>query len=111
MTIWIEAINLEHLKQRSHNTLAHHLGIEFSRIGEDFLEATMPVNEKTVQPLRILNGGASCALAETVASTAANYCVDQAERYCVGLEINANHLKPTAEGDTVRAVARPIHLG
>ena len=70
----------------------------------------MPVDKRTIQPLGLLNGGASCALAETVASTAANYCVDQSEYYCIGLEINANHLKPATEG-AVTAIAKPIHMG
>ena len=70
----------------------------------------MPVDNRTKQPLGLLNGGASCALAETVASTAANYCVDQTKAYCVGLEINANHIK-SATGGLVTATAKPLHMG
>src|SRR3989344_2113219 len=111
MSIWVEKISKEILKERSRNTLAEYLNIEFIEIGEDYLIATMPVNHTTVQPMRILNGGASCALAETVASTAANHCVDQSKNFCVGLDINANHLKSAKEGDMVRALTKPIHLG
>lgn len=111
MTIWQQPINFDLIKQRSKNTLAEHLGIEFTEVGDDFLKATMPVDHRTKQPLGILNGGASCALAETIASTAANYCVDQSKFYCVGLAIDANHLRPALEGQTVTATARPIHLG
>ncbi len=111
MHIWKQPINFELIKQRSKNTMAEHLGIEFTEVGDDFLKATMPVDQRTKQPLGILNGGASCALAETVGSTAANYCVDQSKFYCVGLAIDANHLRPALEGQTVTATARPIHLG
>lgn len=111
MKIWKQPINFELIKQRSKNTMAEHLGIEFIEVGDDYLKATMPVDHRTKQPLGILNGGASCALAETVGSTAANYCVDQAQYYCVGLAIDANHLRPALEGQTVTATARPVHLG
>lgn len=109
-TIWIEPISLESIRTRSKDTLATQLGIEFVEIGDNFLSAKMPVDARTRQPLGILNGGASCALAETVASTAANYCVKQSEAYCVGLDINANHLRPAREGYVI-GTAHPIHLG
>lgn len=110
MSIWKEEIDLAILAKRSDNTLAMHLGICFTEIGENFLVATMPVDHRTRQPLGILNGGASCALAETVGSTAANFCVDQRIQYCVGLDINANHLRPAKEGMVI-ATASPLHLG
>lgn len=110
MSIWIEPISLEHIAQRSANTMAEHLAIHFIDVGDDYLKATMPVDQRTKQPLGYLNGGASCALAETVASTAANYCVDQKEKYCVGLSLTANHLRPATQG-LVTAMAKPIHLG
>jgi len=111
MAIWKESINLESVNQRSIGTMAEYIGLKFTEIGDDFLAATLPVDQRTCQPLGILNGGASCALAETVASTAANYCVDQNKYYCVGLDINANHIRPGKTGGTVTGVARPIHLG
>ena len=111
MAIWFESPSLESLNQRSKSTFAEYLGMCFVEIGEDYLKATMPVDHRTVQPLRILNGGASCALIETAASTAANACVDQAKEYCVGLDINANHIRPVVEGDSVTALVTPIHLG
>jgi len=110
MSIWIEKISLEALNQRSANTMAEHLGIAFTDFGDDYLQATMPVDERTRQPLGILNGGASCALAETVGSTAANFCVDQSQCYCVGLSINASHLRPARKG-LITAIAKPLHLG
>lgn len=109
-TIWIQPLSLQELNARGQLTLTEHLGIVFTEIGPDFLCATMPVDHRTKQPLGILNGGASCALVETLASTAANYTVDQKVAYCVGLDLNANHLRPVSEG-LVRAITRPIHLG
>lgn len=108
--IWHQPFNLEFLNQRSLRTMSEFLGIVFTDIGDDFLTATMPVNEKTKQPIGILHGGANVVLAETIASTAANAVVDQAHQYCVGLEINANHLQSAREG-IVTGIARPIHLG
>jgi len=108
--IWIEDISLDAIAARSAGTMAEYLSIEFTEVGDDFLKATMPIDGRTKQPLGILNGGASCALAETVSSTAANFCVSQATHYCVGLDINANHLRPAREG-LVTATTRPIHLG
>lgn len=110
MSIWIETIDLKRIQQRSANTLLERVGIVFCEIGDDFLKATMPVNEKTRQPLGILHGGASCVLAESVGSTAANYCVDQNENYCVGLDINTNHIRSIRSG-LVIATASPFHLG
>lgn len=87
-----------------------YLGILFTEIGEDFLTAQMPVNEKTKQPIGILHGGANVVLAETVASTAANAVIDLTQYYCVGLEINANHIRSVNSG-LVTATTRPVHLG
>ena len=86
------------------------MSIEFTEIGEDYLKATMPVDHRVHQAIGIMNGGASCALAETVGSNAANYVVDIKTHYCVGLDINTNHLRPVREG-LVTATARPFHLG
>src|SRR3989338_4256450 len=110
MSIWKMPISHELLAARSKNTFADFIGVQFSEIGDDYLKATMPVDHTTKQPLGFLNGGVSAALAESVASTAANACVDQSICYCVGLEINANHLRPATEGK-VTATAKPLHLG
>ncbi len=109
--IWITAISIEEINKRARNTLSSHLDIEFINVGDDFLTATMPVNQKTCQPMGILHGGATTALAETVGSAAANYCIDQSQKACVGLDINANHLRPVRIGSTVTAIAKPLHLG
>jgi 1,4-dihydroxy-2-naphthoyl-CoA hydrolase len=92
------------------NTMVEHLGIEVTSIGEDFIEAKMPVDHRTHQPYGLLHGGASVALAETLGSVAAHCIVDDQNKYCVGLEINANHIKSVKSG-FVTGVARPLHIG
>jgi len=110
MAIWKMPMSLETAEARAKNTFVEFIGIKFVEFGEDYLKATLPVDHTTKQPMGFLNGGVSAALAESVASTAANYCVDQTDYYCVGLDINANHLRP-ALGGIVTATAKPIHLG
>ncbi|GAM66158.1 hypothetical protein JCM19236_3610 [Vibrio sp. JCM 19236] len=100
---------LEKLNASSKNTLVEHLQIEYSQFNDNSLSATMPVAPITHQPLGMLHGGASVVLAETLGSVAANMCVDE-NQYCVGLEINANHIKAARSG-FVTGTAKPIHLG
>jgi len=90
--------------------MVEHLGIKFIEIGPDYLKATMPVDHRTKQPMGLLHGGASVALAETMGSVGATVCIDLNEKYAVGLEINANHIKSARSGN-VTGTARPIHLG
>jgi 1,4-dihydroxy-2-naphthoyl-CoA hydrolase len=110
MAIWFREFTLEMLNQRGKNTMVGFLDIQFTEIGDDSLTATMPITDRTKQPIGILHGGANVALAETVASTAANAVIDLNQFYCVGLEINANHLRSINEG-VVTAISSPIHLG
>jgi uncharacterized protein (TIGR00369 family) len=110
MKIWKMDITLALIEARSQDTMMTHLGIEFTEIGDDYLVARMPVDQRTRQPLGIMHGGASCVLAETVGSTAANFCVDQGQYYCVGLDINTNHVRAAREG-YVTGIAKPYHLG
>lgn len=110
MSIWFRQFGIEEIRALQRDTMDAYLGIEFMNIGPDFLEARMPVNERTVQPHGILHGGASVALAETLGSVGGSMVVDL-ERYLVlGQEINANHLRPARQGH-VHGRARPIHLG
>ncbi|MCW8879117.1 MAG: hotdog fold thioesterase [Kangiellaceae bacterium] len=109
MSIWKREFSLEILRKRRENTLVEHLGIEVTEVGDDYLVASMPVDNRTHQPMGILHGGASIALAETVGSMAANLAVDE-EHYCVGLEVNGNHLRSIRSG-AVYARANPVHLG
>jgi 1,4-dihydroxy-2-naphthoyl-CoA hydrolase len=110
MHIWFKELSVEQLNSRGNNTMSEFLGIQFTEVGTDFLTATMPVNERTKQPIGILHGGANVVLAETIASTAANAVVDLEQFYCVGLEINANHIRSVREG-LVTATTSPFHLG
>jgi len=110
MRIWYADITLPAIAARSKNTMIELLGIEFTDIGDDYLTARMPVDARTKQPIGIMHGGASCVLAETVGSTAANFCVDIEKSYCVGLDINTNHIRSIREG-YVSALAKPFHLG
>lgn len=110
MGIFKTITTTDSLNKWSANTMAELLGIAFTHIGEDYLEAQMPVDNRTHQPLGLLHGGASVALAETMGSVAANLCIDQAKQFCVGLEINANHIRSVREG-FVNGISRPIHIG
>lgn len=108
--IWFRPYRLDDVSERSGQTLVSHLGIEFTELGCDYLRGRMPVDARTHQPYGILHGGASVVLAETLGSSAANLVVDPALYACVGLEINANHVRAVREG-FVTGTARPLHLG
>lgn len=111
MSIWFHKnISVLDLKGTGKNTMAEFLDLKWQEIGEDYLKLSMPVNSKTQQPYGFLHGGASCVLAETVGSVASALVIDQERFYCVGLEINANHLRSVSNG-TVTAIAKPLHLG
>ena len=101
---------MEKLNTFSRNTLVETLGIEVTAIGDNFIEARMPVDHRTHQPYGLLHGGASVALAETLGSLAAHCTVDDPNKYCVGLEINANHIKSAKSGFVI-GTTRPIHVG
>lgn len=110
--IWKQPATIEGLNALNHNTMGEMLGIEFTEIGADYIAATMPVTASTVQPYRILHGGANVALAETLGSVASTLCLgDLTTHSCVGLEINANHLKSVREGGQVTGVCKPVRLG
>jgi 1,4-dihydroxy-2-naphthoyl-CoA hydrolase len=110
MSIFNTGITLDDLNRLSVNTLGDNLGIVITRMGDDFIEAKMPVDHRTRQPLGLLHGGASVALAETIGSIAATCCINPSLQYCVGLEINANHIKSVREG-FVTGIGRPLHIG
>jgi 1,4-dihydroxy-2-naphthoyl-CoA hydrolase len=109
MNIWKMEMDLAILSLRSQNTMMEYLGIELIEVGDNFLVAKMPIDHRTKQPVGIMHGGASCVLAESVGSTAANCCVE-ANKYCVGLDINTNHIRSIREGYVI-ATAKPFHLG
>jgi 1,4-dihydroxy-2-naphthoyl-CoA hydrolase len=110
VSIWKTPQTLAAINAQSVGTLIGHLGIVYDEIGDDYLCATMPVDERTRQPYGLLHGGASVVLAESLGSMAANLAVDRATTLCVGQEINANHVRSARSG-VVRGVTRPVHLG
>ena len=110
MIIWKNRVDVKTLNKKSQNTMLSHLNIEFTEIGDDYLKATMPVDYRTHQPMGLLHGGASAALAESLGSFASHLVADSTKFDCVGLEINANHIRPKTEG-VVTGITKPIHLG
>lgn len=110
MSIWKTPISFTEIVHRNQDTMVDFLSIEFIEIGDDFLIAKMPVTKKIRQPIGIMHGGASCVLAETVGSVAANFAVDINTYYCVGLAINTNHIRSITKG-YVFGKAVPCHLG
>ena len=108
--IWHKKPDIDELNQRGQGTAVSALGIEITELGDDFLKGSMPVDERTRQPLGVLHGGASVLFAESLGSIAANYVIDHDKAYCVGMEVNANHIRSIREG-MVTGVARPFHLG
>jgi 1,4-dihydroxy-2-naphthoyl-CoA hydrolase len=110
-SLWRPGATLDLLRERMRRTLAEHVAIELTAMEPDSLTGTMPVDHRTCQPMRVLHGGASVVLAETLGSLAANAANRDTTRRFVGQEINANHLRPVPEGSTVTGVARPVHIG
>ena len=111
MSIWFKKeIDIEKLNQFSANTMNEILGIKITEIGENYLKGTMPVDKRTHQAYGILHGGASAALAETLGSVGSVIVVDPEKYICVGVEINANHIRSVREG-IVTGTALPLHLG
>src|SRR5215213_6788622 len=107
MAIWFSPVSLDQLQPRGKGTILEHLEIKFTEIGDNFLSATMPVDHRTVQPMGILHGGASMVLAETLGSMAAALVIDNSQKACVGLDINANHIRAVKKG-IVTGTATPI---
>jgi 1,4-dihydroxy-2-naphthoyl-CoA hydrolase len=108
--IWFREFDLDYANRQSQDSLVSHLGIRFIAADDQSVTAQMPVDSRTWQPAGVLHGGASVALAETVATWAASFAVDPDRFHCVGMEINANHIRPVSEG-FVYATATPLHLG
>lgn len=107
MSIWKRRLSPEMALFKEN--MCDHIGIEITEVGDDYLRGTMPVDRRTIQPMGLLHGGASVVLAETLGSIAANLCCEEGY-YCVGLEINANHLRSATSGK-VTGTTRPIHIG
>ena len=111
MSIWFDpSITVAQLQALVPGTMGGAIGLELMEIGENFLKARIPVDERTIQPYGLLHGGASAALAETLGSVGSASVIDQTQYYCVGLEINANHIRGVRDG-YVYGTATPLHLG
>ena len=108
--IWYKKCALEDVQQLGKGTMIEHIGIRIIELGDDFIKGTMPVDHRTVQPMGILHGGASVTLAETLGSMAAGLVIDEHRKFCVGIDINANHIRAASQG-SVTGTARPLHLG
>ncbi len=111
MKIWFNKnLSVEDIKPLGKKTMGEYIGIEWIEVGEDFIKAKMPVDHRTKQPYGLLHGGASCVLSETIGSVASAMVVDHSKFVCVGMEINANHVRSAREG-FVTGIATPLHLG
>lgn len=104
-------MSVEQINAMIKDTMDPWIGINYTEVGEDFVSATMPVDHRTSQPFGMMHGGASCALAESVGSIAANMCVEKTVGFCVGQSIHTNHIRKAILGEVVKGTARPIHLG
>jgi 1,4-dihydroxy-2-naphthoyl-CoA hydrolase len=111
MSIWFKKdLSLQDLQTQGPKTMGQHLGMQWTEVGENYLKMQMPVDERTKQPYGLLHGGASCALAETIGSVASVCVIDTTKNICVGLEINANHVRGAKQG-FVTATCTPLHIG
>lgn len=109
--IWFnKELSIEELSALGKRTMAEILDIRFTETGKDFIKATMPVDQRTHQPYGLLHGGASCVLAETLGSIASAHVIDPEKFICVGIEINANHIRSVRSG-LVTGITTPIHIG
>lgn len=109
--IWFKKdVKLTDLLPLFKNNMAEHLAIEWTELGDNYLKAKMPVDHRTNQPYGLLHGGASCVLAETLGSVASALIIDNSKFICVGIEINANHIRSARNG-FVHGIVTPIHLG
>ena len=111
MSIWFnKSLSLPDINPLGAKTMGEFLGMEWVELGDDYLKARMPVDDRTKQPYGLLHGGASCALAETIGSIASHFVIDPSKFICVGLEINANHVRSARSG-YVTATCTPLHIG
>ena len=108
--MWFKEYNIADFNWMSKGTLFESLGIEFTEIGPDYLKAQMPIDHRTLQPFKVLHGGASVALAESLGSLASQMVIDQEKQFAVGQSINASHVRPGING-FAHGTARALHIG
>ncbi|MGK0249449.1 MAG: 1,4-dihydroxy-2-naphthoyl-CoA hydrolase [Oleispira sp.] len=108
--IWFRAPKIEVLNRQMENTACSNLGIAVIEVGDDYITGTMPADARTFQPMGLIHGGSNVLLAETLGSMAANCCVDVSHEFCVGQEVNANHIRGVRSG-IVTGTAKLVHKG
>lgn len=108
--IWHTRPTVEQINTLLKNDPAGRMGVELVEVGDDFLRARLPVDDRTTQPFGMLHGGVSCVVSEMMGSTGSNFCVDTKTHYCVGIEINASHVSSARSG-FVHAETRPLRIG
>lgn len=111
MSIWFADPSAAQINQIHENAMPQQIGITITEFGDDYIKGEMPVDHRTVQPFRVMHGGASATLAETLASVGAQMTVNLQEKRCVGLSLNVSHIRAAFEGSKVIGVARPFHIG
>jgi 1,4-dihydroxy-2-naphthoyl-CoA hydrolase len=111
MAIWFKPYTIEQIQQRGKGTMLEYIDIHITELGENYLKGTMPVDHRTMQPMGILHGGASVVMAESLGSLAASLVVNPEKNYCVGIDINANHIRAVKAPAIVTGIAKPIHIG
>lgn len=109
-SIWHTRPTVEQINTLLRNDVSARLGVELVEVGDDFLRARLPVDDRTTQPFGLLHGGVSCVVSEMMGSMGSNFCVDAATHYCVGIEINASHVSSARSG-FVHAETRPLRIG
>lgn len=110
MAIWFQPVDVNALNNRNGQGLNQHIGMVFTEIGDDYLRSRTPLTKHTQQPLGLWHGGASCVVAEAMGSVGCMLCLDPSYQACVGVDINATHMRAVSAGD-VHAEARPLKMG
>ena len=110
MSIWFQEHKLEDLNSVNKNTISEQIGIKITALGDDYIEGTMPADERTFQPYGLIHGGANIVLAESLGSIACAHVIDVEKEICFGQEVNASHIRPVFSG-FVTGVAKPLHIG
>jgi 1,4-dihydroxy-2-naphthoyl-CoA hydrolase len=111
MAIWFRPYTIEQIQQRGKGTMLEYIDIRITEVGDNYLKGTMPVDHRTMQPMGILHGGASVVMAESLGSLAASLVVNPEKNYCVGIDINANHIRAVKAPATVTGISKPVHIG
>lgn len=107
---WFAPVDLAQLNTMNERDMISRLGLVYTAVSDGQIEAEFEIDARTRQPFGLLHGGFSCVVSESMGSVAANLCVDRKHFVCVGIEINASHLRGVSEG-RVHARCTPIRVG